>query len=977
LTPFRLRRGRSLVRWRVAMWATLLALVAIPVSADVRDLLGRPITAVRIEVAGVPYTDPSVLQLFETRVGEPLSMERVRESIDHLVGLGRFEDIRVFADPAGPRAEGVAVRWVLVPVQRIASLAVAGNPSISAGALRAAIAEQFGTAPVTSRVPDIVEFVAAYYAERGYRRATVEPRMTPERSPELVTLHIVVDAGARASIRNVTTRGDADQTPATLIRELDLQPGSAYDAPAIEARVAAFEEELRALGYYEADIAITPTFADPEPAVDLVIDVRRGQRVRVVFAGDPLPAGRRDALVPIRQERSVDLDLLEDASRNIESFLRQEGYRVAEASYVREEKGGETVLTFTVMRGALYRLESLDVSGNSAVPRVEVLPLLALKPGEPFSDARVSTVATAVADLYRVRGFARVAVKPEVTILPPRREGDQQVRPVVVRLLVSEGPQTVVGEVTLSGVAALPEAKLTSVLGLTAGQPFYQPQLDADRDALERIYRNEGFQNARVDSLASARGDGTRVDVRWAIVEGPRVIVDRVLISGNQRTSEDLIRREIALKSGSPLGEDAVLESQRRLAALGLFRRVRIIELPHGASLTRDILIDVEEAPPTTIGYGGGLEAGRRLRTGEGAQAVEHIDVAPRAFFEVSRRNLWGKNRSMSFFTRVSLRPSDPLIEPEEVIDPGYGFNEYRVVGTFREPRPFDRQGDLQLTGFLEQAIRSSFNFRRRGVRVEYGRRFPGGLGVSGRYSLDRTRLFDARILPEDALNIDRLFPQVRLSMLTASVVRDTRNDPVDPAGGTLLGTDVSVALRAIGSHVGLVKSFTQGFVYRRLPGRSPFTVVAGARFGLAVGFARVLDDGAIVHDVPASERFFAGGDTTVRGFVLDRLGTDETLNSLGFPTGGNGLIVLNGELRTPYWHGLGAVGFLDAGNVFRRAGDIRLGEVRPAAGIGLRYRSPLGPLRVDFGFNLDPQTLPTGSRERTMVFHLSLGQAF
>jgi outer membrane protein assembly factor BamA len=535
------------------------------------------------------------------------------------------------------------------------------------------------------------------------------------------------------------------------------------------------------------------------------------------------------------------------------------------------------------------------------------------------------------------------------------------------------------GDVSLSGAVSIPEARITGLLGLSAGRPFYRPQLDADRDAIEQLYRNEGFEDVRIEPRTTLRDDGARVDLQWTIVEGPHVVVDRVLVSGNTRTSADLIRREIVLKPGSPLGADLVVESQRRLAALGLFRRVRIVELPHGASLTRDILIDVEESPPTTIGYGGGLEAGRRLHTGEGAQAEERIDVAPRGFFEVSRRNLWGKNRAVNLFTRVSFRPLDPVTLPEGTADPGgYGFNEYRVVGTFREPRLFDTPGDFQVTGFLEQAIRSSFNFRRGGVRIEYGRRLANRLLVSGRYALEKTRLFDVRtIRPEDAVSIDRLFPQVRLSTLTGSVLRDSRADPIDPVGGTLLGTDVSVALRALGSQVGFVKSFSQGFVYRRIPHASSFTVVAGARLGMAMGFERVLEDGAAISDLPASERFFAGGDSTVRGFVLDRLGTAETLNQFGFPTGGNGLVVANVELRTAYWKGLSAVSFVDIGNVFRFAGDISLGDLRPATGAGLRYRSPLGPLRFDVGFNLDPRALPNGDLERRTVFHLSLGQAF
>ena len=198
------------------------------------------------------------------------------------------------------------------------------------------------------------------------------------------------------------------------------------------------------------------------------------------------------------------------------------------------------------------------------------------------------------------------------------------------------------------------------------------------------------------------------------------------------------------------------------------------------------MLVEVEEAPATTLDYGGGIEAGRRVGLAdETGRAEERIEVAPRGFFQISRRNLLGKNRSLSLFTRVSLRTRDPAVDSTAPSDVGgYGFNEYRVVGTFREPRPFDSPGDLLVTAFLEQAIRSSFNFSRRGVRAEYARRLRPVLTVGGRYALDRTRLFDEKILPEDQLLIDRLFPQVRLSTLTGSILRDSRNDVIDPERG-------------------------------------------------------------------------------------------------------------------------------------------------------------------------------------------------
>ena len=222
-------------------------------------------------------------------------------------------------------------------------------------------------------------------------------------------------------------------------------------------------------------------------------------------------------------------------------------------------------------------------------------------------------------------------------------------------------------------------------------------------------------------------------------------------------------------------------------------------------------------------------------------------------------------------------------------------------------------------------------------------------------------------------LLIDRLFPQVRLSSVSSSLIRDTRDEPLGPSRGTLVGIDTELAARAIGSEVGFVKSFVQGFAYRRLPGpsrdrlrdRRPARARRGVRArrpaGRCGGQTRCSDQTVQpvmvpVDDLPASERFFAGGDTTVRGFGLDQLGTPETLDPNGFPKGGNAVVVLNAELRVPVWRDVGVVTFLDGGNVFRRVEDFDVGEIRGAAGFGLRYRSPIGPLRLDLGFKLDRQ---------------------
>jgi outer membrane protein insertion porin family len=392
---------------------------------------------------------------------------------------------------------------------------------------------------------------------------------------------------------------------------------------------------------------------------------------------------------------------------------------------------------------------------------------------------------------------------------------------------------------------------------------------------------------------------------------------------------------------------------------------------------------------------------GTRLRpTGEGGQAEERFEIAPRGFFEIGRRNLWGKNRAVNLFGRVSLRSRDVVLsdsgvrfdEPGE--GSGYGFNEYRVLATFREPRAFNTPADVLVTGILDQAIRSSFNFITREARAETGVRIGARYNLAGRYSYEHTRLFDERFTEAEKPLIDRVFPQVRISKFSASAIRDTRNDVLDPDNGTLVILDSQLAARMIGSEVGFTRTFVEGFGFYRMPSARRLILAVGSRLGVAHGFrrtvARIGPDGQPITDaggtpivdvveylLPASERFFAGGDTTVRGFSLDRLGTDATISSTGFPTGGNGLVVLNAELRIAVVGGLGAVGFLDAGNVFLRAKDLDLGELRGAAGFGIRYRSPVGPIRIDLGFKLDRRELAPGRLERRNVLHISLGQAF
>ena len=945
--------------------------------AQAPEAIGRTVVEVRAEQEGRPVIDRVVLGLLETDIGEPLSMHDVRQTIDHLYGLGRFDDIQVMAESS---AEGVLVRYVLVPRHAVQGLVFEGSLGLPEDDLRQVVAERFGALPPAGRANEITRDLLALYRDRGYVRATITSRIDEFHDPDRSIMVLAINAGTRARIGRVDVEGLEATDRLGLLSEDELRVGADYDATVIEEQLAEYESDLHSRGFYEARASHTVSFTEGgEAAVSVVVE--RGPRVSIAFAGDPLPADVRDELVPVRREGSADQDLLEDASRAIEEYLHARGYRDASAPYTRTEKGSDLVITFTVRRGPRHVLSDVILKGNRAVPTTDIVKLLALKTNQPFVQAELDAGTSALRDYYRSRGFTRATVEPQVAALP-RAEGaganaDRQVE---VTLAINEGSRTVIGTISIAGNNVLSEAQIRNVISMVPGQPYSDVQVVQAQDRIQLEYLNRGYESAVVEAVPTFEEERTRADVRFAISEGPQVLVDHVIIVGNERTSTETIERELLLKPGEPLGYAARLESQRRLSALGLFRVVRITELRHGSEPRRDVLVEVEEAPPTTIGYGGGVEVDSRLRpTGEGGAAEEQLEAAPRGFFEVGRRNLWGKNRSVNLFTRASLRSrfrSDETIPPEDITGE-LGFNEYRVVGTFREPRIFDTRADLLVTGILEQAVRSSFNFRRRQARAEAGVRFRQIYGLTGRYSFERTEIFDERFTdPDEPFLIDRFFPQVRLSKVSLSIFRDTRDDALDPNRGTFLSADNDLAARALGSEVGFAQTFLAALTFHRLPWQRRTVLALAGRVGLAQGFVRTVNEG-VLDDLPASERFFAGGDTTVRGFSLDRLGTEETITETGFPRGGNGVVVVNAELRFNVWGSLGMVGFLDAGNVFLRANDIDLTELRPAAGFGVRYRSPIGPLRIDLGFNLDPRQLVPGTQERRTVLHVSLGQAF
>jgi outer membrane protein insertion porin family len=944
---------------------------ATPAAAAVGDYVGKPITSVRIVVEGRDAVDPMLTSILGTTVGQTLSMAQVRETVAHLFSLGRFEGVSVDATLDNG---GVALRYDLVPIHPVSRVRFdgPGGPGIDTGALRRAIVDRYGASPPLGRLSDMTRILADALRERGYLGASIAPRAEIDHAAERATIVFTIEPGARTTIGDVEVVGRPTLSRGEFLSRLGVSRGAPYQRDALNARIEKYIEERRKSGFYEAAVLPAVRLSSDERTANLTLTVTPGPHVRVVFTGDTLPSDRRAELVPVEREGSVDEDLLEDSSNHIEEYLKAQGYRDATAPHTRQEVNGELVITFNVTRGQQYRVSTFEISGNASVPLADFEAALRLRDGQPFSEALLEADRLTIEDLYHRRGFATAKARPGVEVITATPPPAQV--PVRVRLIISEGPRTTVDAVTFAGNRGFSDAALRAHVGLQAGAPYVPGQVAADRDAIQLAYQDAGYESTTVEPRTTFSNNDTHVAVSFVVHEGPQVFVDHVLIVGNVRTSASTIERELQLRPGDRFSLGAINESQRRLAALGLFRRARITELAHGDETKRDLLVTVEESPSTTVGYGGGGEVLRRVVRSDqaGATAVERTQFAPRAFVELGRRNLFGKNRSLNLFASVS--------QPTVGSDTSSDSTEYRAIGTFREPRVFDSAADAVLNVTFQRQIRSSFTYRLASTSVEMVRRLTKAVGISGVYQVQETTLVDDSVSPADRPLIDRLFASVRLSSFTGSILRDTRDDSVNPRGGQYLSASGQLAGRAIGSEVGFVKSVLTAQTFHVLPQTHGVIFAGNMRLGLAAGFPRdvstVSDTGEMivernVKNLPEPERFFAGGDSTARGFALDTLGRPNTIIQ-GFPTGGNGLVLFNAELRAPVGNSQ-VVGFLDTGNVFLNASDIDLGELRSSAGVGFRARFKSFPLiRFDLGFKIHPNP----GEDRSAWF-ISFGQAF
>jgi outer membrane protein insertion porin family len=892
---------------------TLLSVSVFP--AHAADFSGLPITTIVLkDDQGRPWPNPGLLQpLLVVKQGAAFSRSDVRKSIEYLYLKGRFRDIRVEGFPEG---NGVRLEYTLYPITIVRKVIIEGNHSLSSDRLKEVLGRIEGREFREEKLGELRQDVLALYHSEGFFEATVEFLPEKTEDPHQVVLRVVIAESEPTLIEEIRFTGNMVFMERDLLRVLKSEKGDRLRRDILlDADMEAVRKKYAAAGYPAAKTGpVDMSFRHRRAFITVHLD--EGQKVVVRFTGNKeFSAGKLNEELLIWQERDISDAVIESSAEKIKSLYRDEGYADAAVEVKKTAAPGLLNLDFLIQEGTRVTVKEVRIEGNAAFPGKALKGEMELRESGwfrslPFREDLLDKDVENIQDRYAEAGYLDAVVEKSVTRSADGREAS-------VTLTIKEGKKTVVRNISFEGNTVFTAAQLLARLDLKPGSPFSERAMEDDKYRILSAYSNKGYLYARVEGEKKA-GNGV-VDIRFRITEDRPVTIGKIILRGNERTEDRVIMRELLVKEGDAYDYSAILKSQQQIYRLGFFGLARFEPLrPGEKEYVQDMLLSVEERPAGAVEFGVGYGNLDRFR----------------GFAELSYSNLWGTAKS------ASLRFEGSNILEEAV----FNFREPWFLGQRLEGRFRLAWSDAKR---LNPDTREVY-YQTRKTELSTGlEKVVNNLKLSLIYQLENVENYNVQpgaILSQEDLG------RVLVSSVTPGFIWDLRDDPFNPRKGSLHGLAVKEAMKALGSEADFTKATFQTSWF--LPVHRSTVLALSARAGRAWPHGETTE-------VPLHERFYLGGENTIRGYLQDSVGP-QSVNVDGTitPTGGGRMILFNAELRIGRPEGFGIVLFSDVGSVWTvepsiikslRAsyGD---GVWRASYGIGIRYQTPVGPLRLDYG---------------------------
>ncbi len=863
----------------------------------------------------------------DLRAGDVFSSDAVSREIKYLYLTGRFRDVRV---DGFPDQNGVKLVFTLVPVIIVKDVKLRGNHSVSSSKIMEALQGVEGRELREDRFADYRTSLVTLYQAEGFYGTAADFKVEPGKEANQVALKVYITEPTPTIIADISFSGITLFTRGQLLWAMKSKPGKRLNTDVLfDQDLAALTEKYTGAGYPAAGLGpVNISFRDGKALV--LIEGREGPRVTVRFSGNhAFSDSDLQEQVLIWAEHDISDSILDSSADKIKDLYKEDGYHSVKIA-VKKTASPETLdVLFDIEEGQRITVKEVVVRGNSHFSEKQIRGELGLrKPwywlwfgSLPFRQDVVDKGADYLRERYQNEGFLSAEVKSKVGFENSR---------AVIEFDIEEGQQTLVGAIRFEGNQALSSRELQDRLTLKQDDPYNERLVEEDVYHILSAYSERGYLYARVD--AEKIPDEGTIGVTYRVTEDRPVRAGKVIIRGNEQTKESVIRRELLVKPGDPYDYEKILKSQQRIYRFGYFNQARFEPLhPAEKEYVKDMILSVEERPA------GAVEVG--LGYGD-------LDRA-RAFLEVSHRNLWG----IAHYGGVRFEQSDIL---------------KRGIFNYQHPWFFgyDLQGKFALTWSDLKHINSDTRdiyYETRQEAASYGiEKKLDRLKLSLTYAYENVTNYN--VDPSAVLSFQDI-GHVRVSSLSPAAVWDLRDDIFNPRRGAVFGVVLKEALHQLKSQADFTKVSAQSSLY--IPLHRTVTGALSARAGKAWPHYDTLE-------VPLHERFYLGGNTTIRGYTQDSVGPVKN----DIPTGGSTMWLFNAEIRVMPGERLGFVLFSDAGRVWLDQPDGQPEEPRPPArasfGAGIRYGTPVGPLRIDYG-----QKIHRRPGESPGELHFNIGHTF
>ncbi len=948
------------------------------------DFSGRNVVEVRYEPSDQPI-DPRDLAADQlVKVGAPLDPKDVAATIDRLYATGLYQDIKVYAETQG---SGISVRFETVAERFIGH--VGGRGKIKDPPSRSVILSETQLTLGKRFDPDMVE-TARQRIERQLRlngrfKGSVSATTVDDPTTHQVTIGFIVSAGKSVKYELPTITGDTKLPDKTIVAATGwriplIHRWRQVSRSLTDKGVDGIEKRYAKKGRLTASVDLTSVDYDQTNNRALPhLNIDGGPKIAIRASEAKVSKGTLLKNVPVYEEGSVDDDLLTEGARNLRDYFESRGYPDVDVTFTRAPvKDDQQVITYAIAAGPRRRLVSVAIVGNNYFPE-DILRermflhtnTLLLRYGRYSQSFREKDEET-LTDLYQANGFRTVKISSSLETDYKGKDND-----MAVTFHIVEGPQWTVSALEIKGVKTLSLDKIQQQLAATKGQPFAEVNMLNDRDRILNYYFSNGFLSATFRYTITPDESDNTVKLVYVIDEGERQFVRKVLVTGLDRTRPSTVAKDLdSIKAGDPISTQKMTDVSKQLSDLGIFATVNSgLQDPDGNNAYKYLLYDLDEADRYTFNMGLGLEVGQfGPTTTTLSEAGGTKGVSPIVSFDINRINFLGRAQTLSLqvkYSTLEQRESLSYIVPHFLGSPK------RTV-TFS--LLYDTTQDVQ-----------TFSSKRAEAFVQTSQKISRASTLLVKFAYRRV---SANNLVIPALLVPQLLQAVRVGALSTSYVQDHRDNSADAHRGFLNTIDTELAGSFFGSQRSFVRVLARNATYTPLGSR--FTFARQTQVGAIIPF-NVAAGTPYFDEVPLPERFFGGGSVSMRGFGDNQAGPRDigtptetgtpTADATGFPVGGNAVFFNTFELRFPLLGpNISGVLFHDMGNIYDRFSDISLSYKQQgnanfdyavqAPGLGIRYKTPLGPVRVDFSYALNPSNYLGFSSNLTIQQLLACGNS-